>query len=140
MNIRSVYTFRYYEDVHEMNSKHDFYVQEAVAEAKKCSMRFKHGCIIVNGTTIISRAHNSSERSTYNQYSVHAEVAAIENMNKSRVKVDSTTMYVVRINCRDMDKDNRETRTMNSRPCANCMRFISYHRIKKVYYTSINAC
>ena len=122
-----------------MNSRHSFYVQEAISEAKRSTMRIKHGCIIVHRATILSRAHNSSEHSDHNKFSVHAEVAAIKNMNMNRIKVESTTMYVVRINSKDMDKDDTETRTMNSRPCLDCMRCINHHKVKRVYFTSIDS-
>lgn len=32
--------------------------------------------------------------------------------------------------------ENNEIKFKNSRPCANCMAMIKFHRIKKVYYTT----
>jgi tRNA(Arg) A34 adenosine deaminase TadA len=99
----------------------------------------KHGCIIVHRANIVSRGHNSNETSNYNKYSVHAEVAAINQMNKNRTNTESMVMYVVRINNKDLDKENTEIRTMNSKPCLDCMKCITYHKLKKVYFTSIDS-
>jgi tRNA(Arg) A34 adenosine deaminase TadA len=99
----------------------------------------KHGCVIVHRTNIISRGHNSNEICDYNKYSVHAEVAAIKNMKKNRVNVESMVMYVVRINNKDLDKDSDQIRTQNSKPCMDCMKCITHHKVKKVYFTSIDS-
>ena len=85
-------------------NKHSFYVQEAVLEAKKCVMGSKHGCIIVQRTKKISSGHNSNDMHNYRNFSLHAEVAATNNMNKSGVNADNIIMYVVRINNRDLHK------------------------------------
>jgi tRNA(Arg) A34 adenosine deaminase TadA len=119
--------------------KHDYYVEEAIIEAKKCTMSSKHGCVIVHGTTIISRGHNSNECYEYNKHSVHAEVAALKNMKKSRVNVENMTMYVVRINNKDLNKENSQIKTQNSKPCADCMRCICHHKVKKVYFTTVDS-
>jgi tRNA(Arg) A34 adenosine deaminase TadA len=121
-------------------NKHNFYVQEAIVEAKKCTMLNKHGCVIVHRTNIISRGHNSNEMFDYNKFSVHAEVAAIKNMKKNRIDVENMVMYVVRINNNDMDKNTEDTGTKNSKPCMDCMRCIAHHKVKKVYFTSISSC
>jgi tRNA(Arg) A34 adenosine deaminase TadA len=97
----------------------------------------KHGCVIVHRANIVSRGHNSNETSSYNKLSVHAEVAAINCMLKNRTNAESMVMYVVRINNKDLDKENTETRTMNSKPCDDCMKCINHHKLKKVYFTSI---
>ena len=123
--------------INQMANRHDVYIQEAIAEAKKATMRFQHGCVIVHNERIISRGHNRGVK-THNMYSVHAEIAAIENMTRNRIKLEATTMYVVRINSKDMNKDDIHTRTMNSRPCDNCMKCIEHHKIKKCYFTHLN--
>jgi deoxycytidylate deaminase len=120
-------------------NRHSFYIQEAIIEAKKCTMLMKHGCVIVHRTHIISRGHNSNEISDYNKFSVHAEVAAINNMKKNRVNVESMVMYVVRINNKDLNKENDQIRTQNSKPCMDCIKCITYHKVKKVYFTSIDS-
>jgi len=116
-------------------NKHSFYVQEAIVEAKKCVMGSKHGCIIVQRTKIISRGHNSNDMHNYKNFSLHAEVAAINNMKKSGVNADNIIMYVVRINNRDLHKENALIGTKMSKPCANCMNCISSHKVKKVYFS-----
>jgi deoxycytidylate deaminase len=118
-------------------NKHEFYIQEAILEAKKCTMLNKHGCVIVHRTHIISRGHNSNEFFDYHKFSVHAEVAAINNMKKSRVNVENMTMYVVRINNKDLQKDNHKIGTQNSMPCKDCMRCICHHKVKKVYFSTV---
>ena len=119
-----------------MTSRHSLYIEEAISEAKKGNMRMLHGAIIVSGSTIVSRAHNSNEKYSHNNFSVHAEVAAIRNMIKNRINVVNATMYVVRIHSKDLDKEDAVTRTMNSKPCKACMRFISQYNLKKVFFTS----
>ena len=121
---------------HHMN-KHDFFVQEAIIEAKKCTMLNKHGCVIVHRNSIISRGHNSNEIFPYNKHSVHAEVAAIRNMKQSRIDVENMIMYVVRINNKDLHKANDQIGSQNSKPCLDCMRCISHHKVKKVYFSSV---
>ena len=120
-------------------NKHSEHVQEAIVEAKKCTMQNKHGCVIVHRTNIISRGHNSNEMYKNLKFSVHAEVAAINNMKKNRVDVDNVIMYVVRINNKDLWKETDDIRTQNSKPCMNCMRCISHHNVKKVYFTSVGS-
>ena len=117
-------------------NKHDFYVQEAIAEAKKSLMIQKHGCVIVHRTNIISRGHNSNDRHTYSKFSLHAEIAAINNMSKQGIFVDNIVMYVVRIDNNDLQKQNDMIQTKNSKPCANCMNCITSHKVKKVYFSS----
>jgi tRNA(Arg) A34 adenosine deaminase TadA len=119
-------------------NRHNLYIHEAIIEAKKCTMLNKHGCVIVHRTNIISRGHNSNECSNYNKHSIHAEVAAINNMKKSRVNVENMVMYVVRINNKDLNKENDQIRTQNSKPCMDCMKCITHHKVKKVYFTSMD--
>jgi tRNA(Arg) A34 adenosine deaminase TadA len=118
-------------------NKHDFFVQEAIAEAKKCTMTKKHGCIIVHRTNIISRGHNSNHRHTFSKFSLHAEVAAINNIPK-QVSVDNIVMYVVRIDNNDLHRSNDRIKTKNSKPCVNCMNCITSHKFKfkTVYFSS----
>ena len=125
-------------------NKHNLFIQEAIIEAKKCNMSKKHGCVIVHRTRIISRGHNSqkwcstldSPCPVLGTVSLHAEVAAINNMKKNMANVDNIIMYVVRINNTDFKRDDDLIGTMNSKPCVNCMRCIEYHKIKKVFFTT----
>jgi deoxycytidylate deaminase len=119
-------------------NKHNFFIQEAIIEAKKCTMSRKHGCVIVHRTNIISKGHNSNDMYNYKNFSLHAEVAAINNMKKNRVNAENMIMYVVRINNKDLDKENDMIGTKNSKPCMNCMKCITNHKVKKVYFTSID--
>jgi deoxycytidylate deaminase len=119
-------------------NKHNFFIQEAILEAKKCTMTRKHGCVIVHRTNIISRGHNSNDMYNYNKFSLHAEVAALNNMKKNRINVDNMIMYVVRINNNDLNKENNMIGTKNSRPCMDCMRCITSHKVNKVYFSSVD--
>jgi len=119
-------------------NRHSLYIQEAIIEAKKCTMLNKHGCVIVHRTNIISRGHNSNDVSHHQKFSTHAEVAAINNMKKKRVNVENMVMYVVRINNKDLKKENDQIRTQNSKPCMDCMKCITHHKVKKVYFTCMD--
>jgi len=74
----------------------------------------------------------------HQNFSLHAEVAAINNMKKNRANVENMVMYVVRIDNKDLDKENNMIGTKNSKPCMNCMKCITNHKVKKVYFTSID--
>ena len=117
-------------------NKHDFYVQEAIAEAKKCTMVSKHGCVIVFRSKIVSRGHNSNNDHTYSKFSLHAEVAALNNLKKYDLNADNLKMYVVRIDNKDLQKENDMIGTKNSKPCLNCMSCIKSHKVKAVYFSS----
>jgi tRNA(Arg) A34 adenosine deaminase TadA len=119
-------------------NKHNLFIQEAVMEAKKCTMFQKHGCVIVHRTSIIARGHNSIDPYHYRKSSLHAEIAAINNMKKTRVNAENVIMYVVRINNGDLYEPNESIGTKNSKPCINCQKCITNHKVKKVYFTSIS--
>ena len=71
----------------------------------------------------------------YKNFSLHAEVAAINNLKKSGLNADNIVMYVVRINNKDLKKEDELIGTKMSKPCANCMNCISSNKVKKVYFS-----
>lgn len=108
-------------------TKHMEFLNAAIEEAKKSRMNKQHGCVIVSNNTIVGRGHNFRKDDLKELYSIHAEVAAIHNINKQFINNKNLVMYVVRI-----DKDENLQRSI---PCKNCERYILKKNFQKVYYS-----
>ena len=88
------------------------------------SVHHNHYCIITHGGKIISSGYNRPFWVTYNhkEYMRHAECDALLKLPK-KYKNKKIRMYVIR-------KDYK-----NSKPCSNCLEFISDFRVKNIYYS-----
>ena len=111
-----------------------FFLQQVMIEAAKSpNYSFHHGAIIILRGKIISRGYNKycvPSVNKINPWSVHAEVAAINNaLHKvSTDELRKSTLVVIRL--------TREGNISNSYPCENCQRYIKMHKIKTVFYST----
>ncbi len=104
----------------------------AIEEAKKSDHKQKVGAVIFDKKRIISKGHNTCQKSVKKlhpkfqrfKYSVHAEV---DSIIKAKKDLKGTSILVVRLN------KNNQFRL--SKPCFNCMNYIQYVGIKKVFYS-----
>lgn len=104
----------------------------AIEEAKKSDHKQKVGAVIFDKKRIISKGHNTKQKSIKKfhprfqrfPFSVHAEVDSIINAKKD---LKGLSILVIRIN------KNNQFRL--SKPCFNCMNYIQYVGIKKVFYS-----
>lgn len=102
-------------------------VKMAIEEATRSAQHFKHGAVVVRNGKIISTGHNKvTTKCPSHMYSIHAEMAAIKHSNERCGLVDSH-IYVVRIN---------KCGLADSKPCANCQRFMKLHGVSRVYYST----
>jgi len=108
-------------------------VNTALNIARLGDHKHRTGAVIFKGDKIISVGHNSilkSIRKLHPRFrrwpgSIHAEVAAIIN---ARRKLKGYDILIVRI--------NRIEKLMYAKPCSNCMKYIEYVGIDKVYYST----
>jgi len=104
----------------------------AILESKKSNHKQKVGCVIFDKKRIISKGHNTSQKSVRKlhpkfqkfPFSVHAEVDAII---KAKKDLKGMSMLVIRI--------NNKGEFRNSKPCKKCMNYINYVGIKKIYFS-----
>lgn len=116
-------------------NKHQTFLDKAASYAKNSNLNHKHGCIIVYDKEIISTGYNKKNNSLTN-YSIHAEVDAINNLNKkykNKRIMNNASLYVVRIR----NGINDDCLKM-SKPCLNCAKKIMKLGIKNVYYSVDN--
>lgn len=94
------------------------YMEEAIKEAKKSIKGddIPVGCVVVENSQIISKAHNTREKE--NKITGHAEINAVEKACKVK-----KTWHL----------PNCELYT-TLEPCKMCLEVIKQSRIKKVYY------
>lgn len=111
------------------------WINLACKEALKSTYKQKLGAVVFNKGRFISSGHNYGNRSIASHLpkfrhwptSLHAEIIAVIN---ARTDLKGASILVVRIN------NKNEFRL--ALPCANCMSYLKYVGIKKVYY-SINS-
>jgi len=104
----------------------------AVEEAKKGNHKHRTGCVVFDKKRILSKGYNSCQKSVRNlhpkfqkwPYSVHAEVDAII---KAKKDLKGSSLLVVRI--------NKKNQFRLSKPCSNCLQYIEYIGIKKIFYS-----
>lgn len=99
--------------------------------AKKSTMKFRHGAVIIRGNIIIGEGYN--KRSTYmsHNYSMHAEIAAIHSIprkNRNRKHLEDSTLVVIRV----AGEDNHSA---FSAPCPNCRKEIMKLGIGRIFYS-----
>ncbi len=89
--------------------------------------KYRHGCVIEHGGTIIAKGVNSLR--PYNpypnsKYSVHAEESGLNRAGKRAI---GATLYVSRI--------GKGGTLRNSQPCEKCMPRIRAAGIRAIYYS-----
>jgi deoxycytidylate deaminase len=116
----------------------DVIYDAAVQQAQKSTMQHRHGAIIVNKCgDILGQGYNNVHSFYSHQYSMHAEVAAIQNLRKKNRKLwvaEDLTMIVVRIGGRTGEC----CYTKLSKPCHDCQKEIKKMGIKRVFYSVNN--
>lgn len=114
-----------------INMRRSYYLSIAADIAKQSNMFQKHGAIVVYKKNIISKGCNIFTNQFRNNYSMHAEIVAINNAIKKNISKDilnKSELFVVRIsNCNILKY---------SKPCINCQKYIKKFSIKKTYYST----
>lgn len=108
-----------------------YFIEKAIAEAKKSEFKQRHGCIIFKGNRILSTGFNeirycSRLEPKYKKWinSLHSEQMAILF---SRFDLLRCSILVVRLNYKDQ--------LVNSKPCPVCTGLINEVGIQKIYYS-----
>lgn len=96
-------------------------------------IRFKHGCAIFKGKTLISFGCNNSDKThpkaiMYKYQYLHAETAAMIGVSDDDLK--GSTVYVARV--------NPSGQVRMSKPCPICEGLMRKHGIRKVVFTTSN--
>lgn len=142
MNNNSIYMSEYFEcfdNEYVNNSKlhQKYYFDIASKIARNSNMFQKHGAVIVYKKNIISTGFNSYNFNSKNNFSIHAEIVAINNAIKNKYKkvLNECKLYIVRIapECYDCTNSNL---LKYSKPCLNCQKYINKFNIDKVYYST----
>lgn len=115
----------------------DVIYNAAVQQARKSTMQHQHGAVIVNQAgDILGQGYNSIQTFCSHQFSMHAEVAAIQSLRKKNkrfwVNADELTMIVIRIG----GTSGPECYIKFSKPCQNCQKEINKLGIKRVFYST----
>lgn len=116
--------------------RHQYYCQRAADQAFKSTMQHRHGCVIVyNDRDIIAKGYNHTRCTMENEFSIHAEVEAINKLRqvlktKSKDFINKCTLYVVRIG-----KDSLGNPLKMSEPCPRCSAAIRNVGIPRVVYS-----
>jgi len=115
------------------NFRQDFYLELAAKMAQKSPMNQKHGCVIVLDDEVLSMGHNYHSTHMYHTFSIHAEVDAINKINKKKYKhmFPRMELYVVRIGTGQFQGTLKY-----SKPCEGCQNAIKKYGICKIYYSS----
>lgn len=134
-NIMSIY-FEYFDEENVLNLKlhQKYYFDFAANIAKNSNMFQKHGSVIVYKKTIIATGYNSYSYNSKKNYSIHAEIIAINNAIKNCNKeiLSESKLYIVRI-APETKSDNM---LKYSKPCLNCQKYINKFNIKKIFYST----
>mgnify|MGYP003686356263 CR=1 FL=1 len=110
-----------------------YYIDEAAEIAKKSTMKIAtHGAVVIYRGKVVGRGYNKitvENVNKPNQFSVHAEVDAINNALRtiSNENLRKSSLIVVRV--------NKENKIVHSYPCECCRKFINFKGIKNAYYS-----
>lgn len=113
-------------------------IKLAISESFKSDHQYKIGAVIFKGKKIISSGHNQVLRSTkslldkYKRWpnSLHAEVASILN---AKTDVSNNDILILRVNV-----TIEGTKFLLSLPCDKCLLYLSYVKIRNIYYSDNN--
>lgn len=119
----------FYSDLRDITRKNELFMERAAEVALKSSMQQKHGAVIVYKNNIIGSGFNYICDYMCNNYSIHAEVAAISSLFYNKKILEFCDIYVVRI----APAFNNSLR--NSKPCRNCTNFIKKYNLRNTYYS-----
>ena len=106
------------------------FYDEAFNQALKSDMNSNHGALVIHRGKIIGKGFNRYVNSNCcDKVSVHAEVSAINDALKRVCSDDlkKCELIVIRI--------NKVGEFLNSKPCANCSRYINKFCIKRVFHS-----
>lgn len=137
----NLYTQNYFDNFDEntpkkINSKQTYYFNYASNIALNSNMFQKHGAIIVYKKNIVATGFNSYSNLKKNNFSIHAEINAINNFIKKYDKslLHFCELYVVRIS--PSIYNSKEYLLKYSKPCINCQKIINKFNIPKIYYST----
>lgn len=134
-NIMSNY-FEYFDEENVMDLKlhQKYYFDIAANIAKNSNMFQKHGAVIVYKKTIIATGYNSYSYNSKTNFSIHAEIVAINNAikNSNKELLCYSKLYIVRI----APESKSKYILKYSKPCLNCQKYINKFNIKKIYYST----
>jgi deoxycytidylate deaminase len=134
-NIMSNY-FEYFDEENVMDLKlhQKYYFDIAANIAKNSNMFQKHGAVIVYKKTIIATGYNSYSYNSKTNFSIHAEIVAINNAIKNCNKelLCYSKLYIVRI----APESKSKYILKYSKPCLNCQKYINKFNIKKIFYST----
>ena len=109
-------------------------INRCLEECYKSTYHFRIGAVIFNSKRIISSGHNGLRTSSnipdkHKNFinSLHAEQAAILNVNWNKVK--GCSILVMKIS-------KTKGSLSNARPCTMCYKILKHVGIKKIYYTN----
>ena len=134
-NIMSNY-FEYFDEENVMDLKlhQKYYFDFAANIAKNSNMFQKHGAVIVYKKTIIATGYNSYSYNSRTNFSIHAEIIAINNAikNSNKELLSDSKLYIVRI----APESKSKYMLKYSKPCLNCQKYINKFNIKKIFYST----
>lgn len=128
--------FEYFdeENVIDLKLHQKYYFEIAANIARNSDMFQKHGAVIVYKKTIIATGFNSYSFNNKSNFSMHAEIVAINNVIKNYNKdiLSESKLYIVRIAPESKSKNILKY----SKPCLNCQKYINKFNIKKIFYST----
>ena len=128
--------FEYFDEeiVSTLKLHQKYYFEIAANIAKNSNMFQKHGAVIVYKKNIIASGYNSYSYNSRTNFSMHAEIVAINNVIKNYGKdvLQESKLYIVRIAPESKSKNLLKY----SKPCLNCQKYINKFNIKKTYYST----
>lgn len=128
--------FEYFDEENVMDLKlhQKYYFDIAANIAKNSNMFQKHGAVIVYKKTIISTGYNSYSYNSKTNFSIHAEIVAINNAikNSNKELLSDSKLYIVRI----APESKSKYILKYSKPCLNCQKYINKFNIKKIFYST----
>lgn len=128
--------FEYFDEeiVIDLKLHQKYYFEIAANIARNSDMFQKHGAVIVYKKTIIATGFNSYLFNNKTNFSMHAEIVAINNVIKNYNKdiLSESKLYIVRIAPESKSKNILKY----SKPCLNCQKYINKFNIKKIFYST----
>lgn len=108
----------------------------AISEAEKSTYRFKMGAVIFKGKRILGYGHNgirssSNIKSKFKKWqnALHAEQAALMNINWCKVK--GASIFVVKVS-------HKYGMISMASPCQMCRDILSHVGIHDIYYSDLD--
>lgn len=108
----------------------------AIKEAKKSTFFPRIGAVVFKGKKIYGVGHNEIRSSSlsmkhrHRQESLHAEQAALLNLDWTKLK--GCSILVIRV--------GKSGKLGMCKPCPMCEKLIKYVGIKNIYYTTSEGC